>query len=114
MTVTINSVKRAINRKLASNNYYSKVAVEFPAEKRIVYMLEPEIRALQIVARDIYKSEGKEAFDVFTSQFIIYNGKTKRGSKPMFLKPDGHFLSDFKPGFYNICDNLAIELFSEE
>lgn len=104
------TIRRAINKKLAAMKYYSKVAVEFPAEKKIVYMTEAEIRVLQQMAADKFKYGGQEDFDTFVSQFIIYNGPTKRGSKPMTLRTDGIFLQEFKPGFFDVTTLLALEL----
>lgn len=105
------SVRRAIRKRLLDKHYYSRVAVEFPEEHRIVYMTEAEIRALQVEAAEVYRQGGKEAFDAFTSQFIIYNGRTKRGSRPMVLRTDGIFYNEFKPGFYDVTTELAVELF---
>lgn len=105
------TLKNIIKRKLNSLEYYSKVAVEFPAEKKILYMTEVEIRAIQVEAALRFKLGGQEAFDAFTSQFIIYNGPTKRGSKPMILRTDGRFSNEFKRGFFNVSSTLALELF---
>lgn len=109
--MSYSSVKQRIQRRLRQVNYYSRVAVEFPAEKKIVYMTEPEIRAIQLEAALTYKQSGKEAFDLFVSNFIIYNGRTKRGSKPMTLNTDGKFDLSFQGGFWDANDNLAIELY---
>lgn len=104
-------VKRVIDSKLRQYNYYSKVAVEFPAEQRIVYMTEPEIRAIQCIAAGIYKDFGKESFDKYVGQFIIYDGPTKRKSKPMTLRTDGCFEEEFQGGFFKTNSRLALELF---
>lgn len=103
-------VRKAIEFKLRQYNYYPRVAVEFPAEKKIVYMVEAEIRAIQCIAANIYDILGKEGFDEYVSQFIIYNGPTKRKSKPMTLRTDGCFVEEFKKGFFTSTCDLAIEL----
>lgn len=108
--MSYNQVRKAINNKLRQLNYYPRVAVEFPEEKKIVYMTEVEIRAIQCIAANIYDILGKKNFDEYVSQFIIYNGPTKRKSKPMTLRTDGRFVEEFKKGFFTASCDLAIEL----
>lgn len=110
--MSLETVKRLINMRLRAQHYYSRVAVEFPAEKRIVYMTQPEIRALQLEVAMRVKLGNWACAESFTSQFIIYNGRTKRGSKPMVWdkKNPGKFVNDFKPGFFDVNHNLAIEV----
>lgn len=109
--MSYSSVKQRIQRRLRQVKYYPRVAVEFPAEKKIVYMTEPEIRAIQLEAAITYKQSGKEAFDLFVGNFIIYDGPTKRKSKPMTLRTDGCFIGEFQGGFFDATCNLAIRLF---
>lgn len=75
-------------------------------------MTEPEIRALQLEVYTRFKLGNWKCVESFTSQFIIYNGRTKRGSQPMHWDKDapGKFVEPFKPGFFEVNDDLAIEL----
>lgn len=100
-----------INQQLHKLNYYNLVCVEFPAEKRIVYLSEPQIRLIQLNAAKIYKEQGLEAFDKFVSNFIIYNGRYKSKSKPLTLNTNGKFNNGFNNTFYTINDILAEQLF---
>lgn len=105
-------LKQIIKRRLNAKHYYSRVAVEIPAENRIIYMTEPEIRALQSEVAMRVNLDGWEKTEAFISQFIVYNGRTKRGSKPMEWSKNipGAFSTEFKPGFYDVNSNLAFEL----
>ena len=111
------SVKREINQILRKNHYYSRVAVEFLPTKenessKIVYMTEPEIRAIQVLVMTRVKLSNWEVTKEWLSTFIIYDGPTKRGSKPMEWDENlpGRFVSKFKPGFYDMNGNLYIKL----
>jgi hypothetical protein len=97
-------------------NYHSKVAVEFLPQKegessKIVYMTEPQIRALQTLVAERVKLSDWETTQKWLATFIVYDGRTKRGSRPMQFRPDGRFVNDFQPGFMNVISDLAIELF---
>ena len=110
--MSLKTVKQLINRRLHAQHYYNKVAVEFPAEKRVVYMTEPEIRALQLEVAMRTKLGNWACAESFTSQFTIYNGRTKRGSEPMVWDKEnpGQFVNTFKPGFFDVNDNLYIKI----
>lgn len=105
------TLKNLINRRLHALRYYNKVAVEVIEEKRVIYMTEVEIRALQVEAAMRYKYGGQKCFDAFVSQFIIYDGPKKRGSKPMVLRTDGIFETEFRGGFFSASSSLVFELF---
>lgn len=117
MTTSKNTI-RLLNKRLAANNYYSLVAVEFLPQKEntlgvIAYLSEAQIRALMLEVALLAKNEGWEAAEQFTSTFIVYNGRYKKNSTPMVWDKEnpGKFVTDFKPGFMDICDNLSIQLF---
>jgi hypothetical protein len=109
-------VKKEINQLLNKQHYYSRVAVEFlPTEEgessKIVYMTEPEIRALQVLVAQKVEVYGWEIVKEWLSHIVVYDGPTKRGSKPMVFRPDGLFETEFQGGFYSTNSNLALELF---
>lgn len=101
---------------LRDKNYYSKVAVEFLPTKegensKIAYWTEAQIRALQVFVVKKAEVVGWRAVQQWLSTFIVYNGPTKRDSKPMHFLPNGKFVEEFKPGFINICSDFAVQLF---
>lgn len=93
---------------LAKMRYHQKVAAEVYG--KIVYLTEPEVRALQVLAKR-KAEESDEAFKEFTDNVIIYSHCHKRISKhKMVFRKDGKFENDFEPGFYDVNSKLAIEL----
>lgn len=114
--MSLKTVKNCIKRRLHTQHYYSRVAVEFPAEEKIVYMTEPEIRALQFEVAMRAKCGNWSSVEPFISQFIIYDGRTKRGSKPMVWDKEnpGQFVNTFKPGFFDINDTLKSRVYNTE
>lgn len=94
---------------LAKMRYHQKVAAEVYG--KIVYLTEPEVRALQILAkRKAEKSD--DAFKEFTDNVIIYSHCHKRSSKhKMVFRKDGKFENDFEPGFFDVSGKLALEIF---
>ena len=93
---------------LAKMRYHQKVAAEVYG--KIVYLTEPEVRALQVLAkRKAEKSD--EAFKEFTDNVIIYSHCHKRRSKhKMVFRKDGKFDNDFEPGFFDVNSNLTFEI----
>lgn len=75
-------------------------------------MTEPEIRAIQVLVKRRVEYSNWEITEKWLSTFIIYDGPTKRGSKPMTWNKNapGCFASEFKPGFFNVNSTLAIDL----
>ena len=93
---------------LAKMRYHQKVAAEVYG--KIVYLTEPEVRALQVLAKR-KAEESDEAFKEFTDNVIIYSHCHKRRSKhKMIFRKDGKFENDFEPGFYDVCSLLALEI----
>lgn len=86
----------------------SKVAVELYGE--LYYLTEPEIRALQVIAKRLYQ-ESPEAREEFDENVIIYSGRYKTKSHhTLKLCRDGYLDEGFEPGFFNVNANLAHEL----
>src|SRR5574344_2842165 len=75
---------------------------------RQMYLNEYEIRFIQILAHDC---EDKN-WDEFKRRFVIYDGSTKRGHKPMIWddKRKGFFLSPFCDDLFKLNGFLAFEL----
>lgn len=93
---------------LAKMRYHQKVAAEVYG--KIVYLTEPEVRALQVLAKR-KAEESDEAFKEFTDNVIIYSHCHKRRSKhKMVFRKDGKFENDFEPGFYDVNSNLAFDI----
>lgn len=100
-----NEVRVDILHKL---HCHTKVAVEVYG--KLVYLTEPEVRALQVLAKRKAK-ESAEAFLEFTSNVIVYSGASKRSSKHiMMFSVDGSFVNDFEPGFFDVNTKLEMEL----
>lgn len=93
---------------LAKMRYHQKVAAEVYG--KIVYLTEPEVRALQILAKR-RAEESKEAFLEFCENIIVYSGSRKRSSKhTMLFAEDGSFINDFEDGFFDVNYKLANEI----
>ena len=93
---------------LAKMRYHQKVAAEVYG--KIVYLTEPEVRALQVLAKR-KAEESDEAFKEFTDNVIIYSHMHKRRSKhKMVFRKDGKFENDFEQGFFDVNSNLAFEI----
>ena len=87
---------------------HTKVAAEVYG--KLVYLTEPEVRALQVLAKRKAKESAK-AFLEFTSNVVVYSGASKRSSKHiMMFSVDGSFVNDFEPGFFDVNYKLANEL----
>jgi hypothetical protein len=109
------SVKTEIANVLREVKYFSRVAVEFlPQQKgessKIVYMTEPEIRALQVIVARRVERCGLAATKKWLSTFVVYDGPTKRNSKPMEFRPDGCFSTEFQKGFFTVNTDLVFEI----
>ena len=79
------------------------------------YLTEPQIRALQVIARR-KALESDEAFKEFTENVIVYKGRHKgrakdKSSNIMHWTKNGKFKEEFDPGFWDTSDNLALMLF---
>lgn len=103
------SVKSLVGEILRSRKYHKLVAAEIYGE--LTYMNEAEVRALQVIAKRTYEISD-DAFKEFTDNVIVYSGRIKSDSKhQMIFRTDGKFENEFEPGFYDVCSNLAFELF---
>ena len=93
---------------LAKMRYHQKVAAEVYG--RPCYLTEPEVRALQVLAKR-KAEESDEAFREFTENVIIYSHRYKRRSKhTMIFRKDGLFENKFEPGFFDVNDMLFFEI----
>ena len=93
---------------LAKMRYHQKVAAEVYG--KIVYLTEPEVRALQVLAKR-KAEESDEAFKEFTDNVIIYSHCHKRRSKhKMVFRKDGKFENEFEPGFFDVNSTLVLEI----
>lgn len=93
---------------LAKMRYHQKVAAEVYG--KICYLSEPEVRALQVLAKR-KAEESDEAFREFTDNVIIYSHMHKRRSKHrMIFRKDGKFENDFEDGFFDVNYKLALEI----
>lgn len=104
----------AIKQRLNQYRHYNHVAVVFlndGGRKTRGYLTEAQVRALQVEAAARFKFGGQKMFDEFVSSFIIYDGPTVKGHKPMTLRTDGFFKEEFTGGFFSANSNLAFELF---
>ena len=103
-------INRVVKQTMREFGYKTnKVAVEIRGE--VQYMTEPEIRALQVIAKRTY-DESEARFSDFCKDVIVYSGRYKSKSKhQMHFRPDGMFSDEFEPGFYDVNTNLAFEIF---
>ena len=89
---------------LAKMRYHQKVAAEVYG--KIVYLTEPEVRALQVLAKR-KAEDSDEDFKEFTDNVIIYSHCHKRRSKyKMIFRKDGNFENEFEPGFFDVNKRL--------
>ena len=106
-------MKRLVRKTMREVGYTtSKVAVEING--KLDYYTEAEIRALQVIARR-KALESDEAFKEFTDNVIVYKGRCKghlrdKSSRIMHFRKDGRFEEPFDPGFFSVCDDLAMLL----
>lgn len=102
-------VNRVVKDTMREFGYKTnKVAVEIKGE--VQYMTEPEIRALQVIAKRTYE-ESEARFNDFCKDVIVYSGRYKSKSKhQMHFCKDGYFDEEFEPGFYSVNTNLSHEL----
>ena len=113
MKKEFHEVKREVIATLREFGYKTnKVAVEIYGT--LVYMDEPHIRALQVMAMR-KAEESEEAFKEFTENVIVYSARCKsRALHKMSLKKTGGFEEKFESGFVTVNTALYMEIIRAE
>lgn len=102
--IYINQLKSGIKNVLKNILGFrpSRVAVE--VDGKIYYFTEYELRALQVMVKNMTDEE----FEEFNQRVIIYNGAFKRYSKPVSICRDGYLDEPIK--IFSAVSKLSKEL----
>lgn len=113
MKKEFHEIKREVINTLREFGYKTnKVAVEIYGT--LMYLDEPHIRALQVMAMR-KAEESEEAFKEFTENVIVYSARCKsRALHKMTFKKTGGFVEKFEPGFISVNTALDMEIIRAE